>query len=96
LPRHVRPQTGAVGRLVHPAETRPRPCGRAFSFALAFRNCAPRTLDVRARTRVPAIDEQSPRPDVDGEFVLSGEVIVETAEQQFFQTRFPIAFGFLS
>ena len=89
MPRHVRPPTTPLKR------GRPR-VNELFGLALALRNGAPRTLDVGACARVPAIDEQRPRPDVDGELVLSGEVIVETAEQQFFQTRFPIALGFLS
>ena len=43
---------------------------------------APRAVDVRARPRVTAIDEEGSRPDVDGELVSGGEVVIETEEQE--------------
>src|SRR3954447_17137973 len=41
-----------------------------------------------------AIDEECSRPDVDGELVLTGEVMIQTAEQQFLETRLTIVLGF--
>ena len=61
-----------------------------FAFALTFGDRAARPLDVRARPRMAAVEEQHPRPDVDGEIVLSGEIVVEAAEKQLFDARFAI------
>ena len=43
---------------------------------------AARPIDVRARAGVAAVEKQRARPDVDGEFVVGGEVMVEAGEQQ--------------
>ena len=41
-----------------------------------------RALDVRACARVIAIEEQRPRPDVDGLCVIGGEILIEAGKQQ--------------
>ena len=48
-------------------------------------------LDVRARLAVRTIEEQHPRPDVDGELVAACEVMIEPDEQQFLDSRVAIA-----
>ena len=63
-----------------------------FAFALTFGDRAARALDVRAGACVTAIEEQGPRPDVDGEIVLAGEVVIEAAQEQLFEARFAIVF----
>src|SRR6188472_1539782 len=40
-----------------------------------------------------AIDEQRSRPDIDREFVLTGKVMVEPAQQEFLDARFSIPLG---
>ena len=37
-----------------------------------------RTLDVRARAAMMAIEKQNARPQIDGLFVLVGEVLIKT------------------
>lgn len=63
---------------------------------LPFGNGAARTLDIRASPRMATIDEQHTRPDVDREFVLIGEVVGQTGEEQFLDTGVPIAFRHVS
>src|SRR3954465_7820713 len=41
-----------------------------------------------------AIDEERSGPDVDGELVLTREIVIQTAEQQFLETRLTIVLGF--
>ena len=67
-----------------------------FAFALAFGDRAARPLDIRSRTSVAAIDEERSRPDVDGEIVLAGEVIIEAVQKQLFKARFAIVLRFKS
>ena len=55
--------------------------------ALALGLRAPRTIDVRAGPRVAAIEKQDARPDVNGLFVIAGEVSIETDEQELLDSR---------
>jgi hypothetical protein len=48
-------------------------------------------LDVRARLAMRAIEEQHPRPDVDGELVTAGKIVIEPDEQQFLYSRVAFA-----
>ena len=50
--------------------------------ALLFRHRASCALDVRAGARVAAIEEQHPRPDVDGLCVVGGKILIETGKQK--------------
>lgn len=67
-----------------------------LAFALPLGDGAPRPLDVRARTRVPAIEKEHARPDADREFVLTREVVIETDEEQLFDPRLAIALRHVS
>ena len=62
--------------------------------ALSSRNDSPRRasrpFDVRPGTRMAAIQKQRPRPDVDRLFVLAGEIMVETPEEELFDLRIAI------
>ena len=60
---------------------------------LALGERAARAIDVGASPRVAAIEEQRARPDVDGLFVLRGEVVIEAGEQQLLDLRIAIAVG---
>src|SRR5687768_4099670 len=60
-------------------------------FTLALRNRASRTLDIGACACVTPIQEEHARPDVDGEIVSAGEVMIESREQQFFDAAVAIA-----
>lgn len=51
-----------------------------FPLPLGLRTSRP--LDVRASTCMAPVDEQSPRPHVDGFFVLRGKVMIEADEQE--------------
>src|SRR6185436_15232986 len=55
--------------------------------ALALGLRAARTIDVRAGTRVAAIEKQDARPDVNGLFVIAGEVSIQTDEQELLDSR---------
>jgi hypothetical protein len=63
-----------------------------FPFALALGDGAARPLDVRARLCMAAIQKQDASPDIDGEFVLTSEVMIQTDEEQLFDSgvTFPI------
>ena len=65
-----------------------------FRLALPLGDGAAGPFDVRPGTGVTAIDEQRAGPDVDGKLVLTAKVMIETAEKQLFQTRFPIPLRF--
>lgn len=67
-----------------------------LAFALALRNRASRTLDVGARPSVTAVDEQCARPNIDRQLVLAGEIVIEPAQQQLFETCFSILLRFES
>jgi len=62
-----------------------------LGFALAFRDGAARALDVGTRPRVAAIEKEDARPDVDGQLVFAGEVVIQPAEQQLLDPRVAIA-----
>jgi hypothetical protein len=81
------------GRGIAAMEGRRTRVQQFLAFALALGNRAARTLDIRAGTRVPAIDEERSRPHIDGEFVLTSEVVIQTAQQQFLETRLTIVLG---
>ena len=59
--------------------------------ALPFGDRAARPLDVGARPRMAAVDEQHARPDIDRQFVLFGKVVVEPEDEQFLDAGIPIA-----
>lgn len=55
-----------------------------FGFALAFRYRGAGAVDVRAGAIVVALEKHNARPDVDGLFVFSGEIVVETGNEELF------------
>jgi hypothetical protein len=55
--------------------------------ALALGLRAPRPIDVRAGPGVPAIEKQDASPDVDGLFVIAGEVSIQTDEEELLDSR---------
>ena len=61
-----------------------------FGLALPLGQRAARALDVGARARVAAVEEQRARPDVDGVLVVGGEVVIEADEQQLLDLRVAI------
>jgi len=67
-----------------------------LAFALPLCDGAACPLDVGPCSRVTTIDEQRARPDVDGKLVLSGEVVIQSAQQQFFEACFAIVLRFES
>ena len=62
-----------------------------FRLALLLGERTAGAFDVRARLAVRAIEEQDPRPDVDGELVPARKVMIEPDEQQFLDSRVAIA-----
>jgi hypothetical protein len=67
-----------------------------LAFALPLGDRTSRPLDVGPCSRVTAVDEQRAGPDVDGKLVLSGEIMIESAQQQFFEACFAIVLRFKS
>ena len=63
-----------------------------IALALTLRDRAARAFDVGARPCMAAVDEQHARPDVDREFVLFGEIVIEPREQELFDARVSVAF----
>ena len=61
-----------------------------LGLALPLGQRAARPLDVGARARMAAIEEQRARPDVDRLFVLGGEVVIEAEQQQLLDLRIAI------
>lgn len=61
-----------------------------FGFALPLGLCATRPLDVGAGSTVVTIEEQDARPQVDGLFVLGGEILIEAREQQLLDSGVPL------
>jgi glutamate formiminotransferase len=61
-----------------------------FRLTLALGNGAARPLDVRARARMTAIEEERARPHVDRLVVLRREVVIEADEQEMFDFRVAI------
>ena len=61
------------------------------TLALTFGDRTARPFDVGARPGMAAIDEQHPRPDVDRELVLFGEIVIEPGDEELFDTRVAIA-----
>ena len=53
-------------------------------FALTLGERAARPLDVRASAIVIALQKNHARPDANGAFVLAGEIVIESREQQLF------------
>ena len=49
--------------------------------ALPLGNRASRAIDVGARAIVVALEKDYTRPDIDGLFVISGEVVIESGER---------------
>jgi len=58
-----------------------------FRFPLTFRLRAPGALDVGARTVVPTVEEQHPRPEINRLIETSREVVIEAVEQQLLDAR---------
>jgi hypothetical protein len=61
-----------------------------FRLTLALGNGAAGPLDVRARARMTAIEEERARPHVDRLVVLRREVVIEADEQEMFDFRVAI------
>src|SRR5258706_16127409 len=59
--------------------------------ALPLGNRASRALDVGPGAVVVALEKDDARPDVDGLFVVSGEVMIESGDKEFFDARGAIA-----
>ena len=55
--------------------------------ALPLRLRATRPLDVGAGAAMPALQKRHARPDGDRLFVLSGEIMIESREEQLLDTR---------
>ena len=64
-----------------------------LGLALALGERAAGPLDVGARTRMVAIQEERARPDVDGVLVAGGEIVVQTDQQQLLDLRVAIDLG---
>ena len=62
-----------------------------LAFALTLGDGAAGALDVGPGARMAAIEEQDPRPDADGELVLTGKIMVEAGEEQVFDARVALA-----
>lgn len=60
-----------------------------FGLALPLRLCATGSLDIRACSTVMTVEEQNAGPQVDGLFVVAGEVLIETREQQLLDSCVP-------
>ena len=58
--------------------------------ALPFGLGAAGALDVGARAVVMALEKDDARPDVDGLFVLRGEIVIEADQQELFDLRVAI------
>ena len=58
-----------------------------FGFALSLGLSTARPLDVSAGAAVVPIEKQDARPEIDGLFVLIGEIQVEAREQQLLDPR---------
>ena len=58
-----------------------------LALTLPLSLCAPGAFDVRAGAPVPAFEERDSGPDVDGFFVASREIAIETGEEQFLDAR---------
>ena len=65
-------------------------CSSASDLALPLGLRAARPLDVGARAIVMPIEKQHARPEVDGLFVVAGEVLVEAGEQELLDPRVAI------
>ena len=62
---------------------------------LPFGQRSPGALDVRPRLAVCAIEEEDARPDIDGEVVAAGEVVVQPGQQQLFDSGLAIPIGMI-
>jgi hypothetical protein len=58
-----------------------------FGLALTLSKCAAGALDIRAGTAVASLEKRHTRPHVDRLLVVAPEVVVETGQQQLFDTR---------
>jgi hypothetical protein len=58
-----------------------------FGFALPLGKRAARAFDVRTSAPMATLEKGHPRPDIDRLFVITTEVVVETGQQQLFDTR---------
>jgi len=65
-----------------------------LTFPLPLGDRPARPFDVRSRPGMATIDEQRARPDVNRELVLTGEVMIEAAQQQFLDAGLAIALRF--
>ena len=61
-----------------------------LGFAQPLGRRAARAIDVGAGPRVAAIQKERARPHVDRLFVLGGEVVIQTDQQQLLDLRIPI------
>ena len=62
-------------------------CRLLFGFALTLGERTSCPLDVGAGARMVAIEEERAGPDVDGEVVVRGEIMIETDQQELFDFR---------
>ena len=58
-----------------------------FGFALPLGKRAARAFDVRTGAAMATFEKGHARPDIDRLFVITTEVVVETGQQQLFDTR---------
>lgn len=61
-----------------------------LGLALTLRQRAARPIDICARSLMRAVEEQDPRPDVDGLLILPGEIVIEAGEEKPFDRRGPV------
>jgi hypothetical protein len=58
-----------------------------FAFPLPLGDRAPRAFDIRAGAEMRPIQKEDTGPDADCELVLSAEIMVESDEEQFLDSR---------
>jgi hypothetical protein len=64
------------------------------AFALPFGNRSTSTFYIRAGACMAPIEKERAGPNVDGEFVLSAEVVIQAREQQFLDACVAVALWF--
>jgi hypothetical protein len=75
------------------AERRRAAVQQFLRLPLALGERAARALDVRPRAGMAAVEKQRACPDVDGELVVRGEVMVESGEEEVFDSGVAIRVG---
>ena len=66
------------------------------ALALPLGQGAACALDVGAGACMPAVQKEHSRPDVDGEIVVAGEVVIEPAKKELFDASLALVFRHLS